>query len=142
MVGVPEEYHWKYPASMENIDRICSEAAAVFDQYLLNTKDRFAIELLMREALNNAVIHGCQNDTSMSISCGVKITPGEVTIEVADGGKGFDWHSAPCNPSEPGCENGRGMSIYSFYASSIVFNDSGNCVILTRIIEGGIYARD
>jgi serine/threonine-protein kinase RsbW len=143
MTNIPAEVRWNYPAILENVDRICIASAVFLDQYNLHRKDRFAINLLMREGLNNAVIHGCHNDAAMSISCRLVVSFQEVTIEIADSGPGFDWRSVSFAASEPDGESGRGLSIFALYASSIIYNDSGNGLTLKRIVnEGEIYARN
>jgi len=135
MITLPAEYLWNSPARLEHVDLICSAAGVVLDQFSIPSKDRFAVELLMREGLNNAVIHGCANDASQSIQCRVTVLSGEVSIVIEDSGAGFDWRALSFKLSDPGREGGRGMSIYKLYASEITFNDSGNCVTLKRIMN-------
>lgn len=141
MTQIPAEFQWTTPAILENVDQICAAAEIALNPYHLSQKDRFAIALLMREALNNAVIHGCKKDPTLTISCRLWISEFEVAIEISDCGAGFDWRSPSLRLSEPGSDHGRGMTIYKLYATSISFNQPGNCVTLKRIVEGGIHAR-
>jgi anti-sigma regulatory factor (Ser/Thr protein kinase) len=142
VTSIPSDYQWKYPASLESVNLICAAAAGVLDLYLVSGGDRFALLLLMREGLNNAVIHGCGARASLDVLCKLTVLAEEISIEVTDAGKGFDWRSAMHAPPEAASEGGRGMFIYAHYANSITFNEAGNCVIFTRKIEGGVYARN
>jgi serine/threonine-protein kinase RsbW len=142
MNNLPAEFQWNYPARLENVDQVCSAAEAIFDQYTIPRKDCFAIVLLLREALNNAVIHGCNYDATMTMSCRMTIATREIVIEITDNGTGFNWRKTSLKHVASNSEHGRGMSIFLLYASTIAFNDSGNRVTLTRYLEGDIYARN
>jgi serine/threonine-protein kinase RsbW len=122
---------WKYPAALENIDLVCSQAADLLDQRSLQKKDRFAIELLLREALNNAVLHGCHLDPQLSFAGSLAISGRQVILEVSDDGPGFKWQAESQILHHDRDETGRGLQIYASYASLIKFNDAGNCVTLT-----------
>jgi len=126
------ELKWMYPAALANVEQVCSAADQVLDEYSLQRGDRFAVELLLRESLNNAVVHGCNLDSHLFFSCRMMISNREITIEVSDDGTGFDWHSKPEIPPDHLGESGRGLTIYAIYAHSISYNETGNCVTLTR----------
>jgi serine/threonine-protein kinase RsbW len=128
---------WKYPAVLKNVELVCSDVAQVLEKHSLNKKDLFAIELLLREALNNAVLHGCDESPLLSFSCRLMFSERELTIEVCDDGLGFDWRRKLESIPAHSDESGRGLSIYALYASSIKFNESGNCITLTKIINQG-----
>src|SRR5579863_9910653 len=55
--------------------------------------DCFAAELLVREALTNAVVHGCHADPGKQVRCALRLTGTRLLIVVADDGEGFDWRS-------------------------------------------------
>jgi serine/threonine-protein kinase RsbW len=130
-----QKTQWEFPATLDNVGRVCTAAGAILDQVPLQKKDRFAAELLLREALNNAVLHGCNEDPLLSFSCALTISDEEMVIEVTDQGAGFDWRSEL--QTLPGIlrETGRGLPIYRAYAHSTIFNEAGNCVTLTRILN-------
>lgn len=136
------ELHWKFPALLENVEQVCRLAEQELDTHLLNSKDRFAILLLLSEAVNNAVLHGCRQNPALSFSSRLVILAGEVLIEVSDDGDGFDWKTriaqAESEPPNDTDENGRGFSIFRRYATSTSFNKAGNCIRLTRKITQGV----
>jgi serine/threonine-protein kinase RsbW len=131
------QWSWKYPASLDNVEKVCTSALAALEEYSLQIKELFSIELLLRESLNNAVIHGCHENPLLSFSCSLMITDQAVVIEVADEGPGFDWRgklqAKPVNLDE----TGRGLLIYDIYANSVKFNESGNCITLKINIDQG-----
>ena len=59
----------------------------------------FQIETALREALANAIVHGCRNDPSRAVDCALWCRQsGELVVVVRDPGPGFDPSSVP-NPS-------------------------------------------
>ena len=73
----------------------------------------FAIETALREALANAVVHGCRNDAAQLVECTLSCNPcGEVHIVVKDPGPGFDPASVPDPLSEENVRSNHGRGIY------------------------------
>jgi serine/threonine-protein kinase RsbW len=128
---------WKYPAAIENVELVCQMVTQRLDEYPLQKKDRFAVEILLRESLNNAVLHGCRQDPLLYFSCGLVISNQEIIIRVSDDGAGFDWRKKLKSPPNNSHESGRGLYIYALYANRIQYNDAGNQVTLTRIFNQG-----
>ncbi len=107
-----------------------SQAASFCDSHVA-----FACELLLREALNNAVFHGSHNEGA-TVDCTIRAKRGRILILVQDEGSGFDWRPVlhrETHPSEPG---GRGLEIYRKYANLVRFNEKGNAVALLRHLNG------
>ena len=127
------ERTWKFGADIERIDDVCKEVTGLVKDIQLTRKDCFAIELLLREALVNAVVHGNQEDPQKMVCCRLEITADEVRIEVTDEGPGFDWQAEKTHRKNPLAESGRGLAIYDLYATASTFNETGNQVTLTRV---------
>jgi serine/threonine-protein kinase RsbW len=72
-----------------------------------------AVEIALREALANAVLHGNHQDAEkqIRISCRIQFG-GEVSIIVKDEGKGFDPSKVPDPTVIPNLESERGRGIY------------------------------
>lgn len=94
----------------------------------------FALELLAREALVNAVRHGCQGDPARTITVRLSILRDRVRLCVSDQGPGFDWRNTPCTLPSPSCETGRGLGIMKKYADTMEFNAAGNTVCVTKML--------
>jgi anti-sigma regulatory factor (Ser/Thr protein kinase) len=94
--------------------------------------DAFSSELLLREALTNAVEYGGSPDTLESISCVLRVKQGRLIIAIRDPGKGFDWRAAWDRKAGARDTHGRGIEILRHYASAVRFNPSGNSVTLIQ----------
>lgn len=136
MTGESAGVRLSIPAEVEAIDRACGElrAGILAD---LNSADRFAVELLVREALSNAVFHGARQRRSKGIQFEMRRVAGGVVIRVSDGGEGFDWRSGSKSREQPKEEYGRGLEILHRYASRVQFFGNGNEVELTKMFSKG-----
>lgn len=73
----------------------------------------FEIEMALREALANAVNHGCGGDASQVVECSVSCCEsGEVVIVVRDPGPGFDPASIPSPVAGENVYSTHGRGIY------------------------------
>jgi serine/threonine-protein kinase RsbW len=104
---------------------------------LCSTQDAFAAELLLREALTNAVVHGCGMSQERTASVAIRVRTDRVTIAIDDRGPGFDWRSMIASVADNYDESGRGAEIYRTFASLVRFNGKGNKVILVRRFSHG-----
>lgn len=86
------------------------------------------VEIAVREALANAIRHGCGNDRSKSVQCCVAVEEdGELLIVVRDPGPGFD-PAAVANPlSGSGLlkESGRGVFFINQFMDDVRYEDGG-----------------
>jgi serine/threonine-protein kinase RsbW len=73
----------------------------------------FEIEMALREALANAVLHGCKADPRKKIECTVTCDEDHgVVIVVRDPGEGFDAAKLPCPTDEQNVFSDHGRGIY------------------------------
>ena len=71
------------------------------------------VEIALREALANAVLHGNHQDVEKKIQIGCRIQfGGEVSIVVKDEGKGFDPNRVPDPTAIENIESEQGRGIY------------------------------
>jgi len=122
--------------SMQAVEEFCVDLRRRSDG-LLDRASGFAIELLTREALTNAVVHGCQEDTKRQIRCAWRLSGRGFLLCVDDGGEGFDWRAAWNRQAGSGEASGRGVEILRKYASRVRYNDKGNVLIIFRRHEEG-----
>ena len=76
----------------------------------------FEIEMALREALANAIQHGCKGDPAKMIDCSVTGDREHgITIVVSDPGSGFDPRTIPSprQDSNLHSEHGRGLFLIS-----------------------------
>lgn len=120
-------------ATFKAVDVFCEKAEKLLrknnlDDYI------FPIQLLLREALTNAVIHGCRKKSGLMIKSTIIIYENEILIEVEDPGDGFDWKIYKDKDYSRSAESGRGLLILKKYASAYEYNETGNIVIIKKNI--------
>jgi serine/threonine-protein kinase RsbW len=97
--------------------------------------EEFHIELALREALNNAVVHGNQEDLETKVHIRCRCQPGkELSIVVTDQGKGFDFETIVRNgiTSDPAAEHGRGIHLMKAYMDDVHFERGGSEVHMRK----------
>jgi serine/threonine-protein kinase RsbW len=95
----------------------------------------FEVEMALREALNNAVVHGNRMDPRKRVHVHCRCGPGDgVSIVVRDEGNGFDPSQVPCpTPAQAlysYCR--RGIYIMKFYMDEVTFQKGGAEVHLLK----------
>jgi anti-sigma regulatory factor (Ser/Thr protein kinase) len=90
--------------------------------------NEFQIELALREALANAIVHGCNNDPSKKVECCVACTESsDVVILVRDPGEGFIPNAVP-NPlaaENVHATHGRGIYLINQLMDEVSFERNG-----------------
>ena len=95
---------------------------------VLTKENAFAIETALREALANAVLHGCKGDSTKQIHCEVGWKEdGGIEILVRDPGKGFDPSSIsdPLNHENLTADHGRGIYLIRHLMDEVEHADGG-----------------
>jgi serine/threonine-protein kinase RsbW len=88
--------------------------------------DEFGIELALREALGNAVVHGNQEDPEKKVRIRVRCGRGKgISIVVTDQGKGFDFGKAVDLASDPAGTHGHGIQLMKAYMDHVHFERGG-----------------
>jgi serine/threonine-protein kinase RsbW len=93
------------------------------------------VELALREALDNAVVHGNQEDANGRVHIRCRCWPGkEISIVVTDQGKGFDFEKIAGSgiTSPPDSEHGRGIQLMKAYMDEVHFERGGSEVHMRR----------
>jgi anti-sigma regulatory factor (Ser/Thr protein kinase) len=100
----------------------------------LDPADSFAAELLVREALTNAVVHGCHADPGKQVRCVLRwrVQSRRLLIAVEDDGDGFDWREAWCNAAAPADCSGRGILMLRLYSTRVRYSARGNSVTIIK----------
>mgnify|MGYP000149629304 CR=1 FL=1 len=131
----PNWLNFSLPASLEAVDGICCRTKEWLRAKGLE-RGWFEVQLLLREALNNCVLHGCRSDPEQEVRLEISLQGSTVRIAAEDQGEGFAWKeclgSAPSLPLDG--ESGMGLTILRLYADSMDFNEKGNRVVLSKRI--------
>lgn len=119
----------RMPATLSCIDEAVSGVEAFLSTHA--TKSRvFAALTAVREALLNAVIHGCRQDPAKTVSCVVSLSGEEAVLTVSDPGPGFAWRLTSCDAPGLESQSGRGLCIMREYCRQVTYSEAGNHVTL------------
>jgi serine/threonine-protein kinase RsbW len=99
------------------------------------TGEEGAVELALREALNNAVVHGNRLDAHklVHVRCRCKIGKG-ISLIVSDQGQGFDPRTIPDPLTVENLEadHGRGIHIMKLVMDEVSFDERGTEVRMRK----------
>lgn len=97
------------------IDTVATAAAAVAEFLSRSgiTEDAaFGIDMAVREAVTNAVVHGNQKDENKTVDVTLKSSPDAVEISVHDQGTGFNPETVPDPTAEENILKASGRGIF------------------------------
>jgi serine/threonine-protein kinase RsbW len=93
------------------------------------------IEMAVREALLNAVIHGNQEDPNKRVHVICRCSKdGEVSITIRDQGQGFDCRALedPTTPENALATRGRGIYLMQALMDEVCFDEGGTAVRMRK----------
>jgi serine/threonine-protein kinase RsbW len=123
-------YKRRLPSTLDAADGVAREVRALLAAHGL-AGAAFAVELCLRECLNNAVLHGNRGDAARHVDCTVACGPRWIRLAVRDEGPGFDWRATRRRPlSAETADSGRGLPIFETYCRRIRHNRKGNEITL------------
>lgn len=123
----------KYITEVESlIDTVCEDLKLNEDHY-------GNILIAVTEAVNNAIIHGNENNEYKKVKVEVETQTDKITFIVLDEGLGFDYNNLP-DPTAP--ENiekpyGRGIFLMKNLSDEVDFDLNGSKVSITFVAEHG-----
>jgi len=117
------------PSRVEEAESLCIKIRALLEAAGLAERC-FAVELLARECLINAVVHGNGSAADKSVVLNLTVGREWIRLQVSDEGRGFAWRNARRKRLDTSISSGRGLQIYALYAERVRFNRSGNQIEL------------
>jgi len=123
------------PADPAAIPTVTDSVTQVLGEKHWPEEDVRAVELALREALANAVRHGCRGDASKQLQCSVTCDESdEVVIIVRDPGSGFDPGAVadPLDPANVLKPSGRGLFLINALMDHVQFTDGGREVQMRK----------
>ena len=126
------------PSETEAISPTIEQLMRLIEPWRCITGDEFAVELALREALNNAVIHGNRLEPNKLVEIHCRCERGKgVWLTVRDEGTGFDPSAVP-SPLTPGglaAEHGRGLHLMKLMMDEVSFKCGGSEVHMRKGIR-------
>ena len=123
-------------STLWNVERLVEIITALAERCDFSEEDRNKIDLAVREAAVNAVIHGNKDDPSKKIEASIDVTEEAMSISITDQGRGFDPGAVPDPLASDNLlkQSGRGIFLMRRLVDDVVFRvlESGTEVILTK----------
>lgn len=116
-------------SELAEVETVCRETETLLARQKLSGQ-AFAVELLLREFLNNAIIHGHSSDVRKRVEVSLQIGRKWILLRISDQGPGFAWRKKSRVPPDGTATGGRGLAIGAQYAERMQFNQAGNQVTL------------
>ena len=123
------------PAQVSAISPVVGWVLRLLSDLDLAEGKEFEIEMALREALANAVLHGCEEDPSKKIECSVTGDRGQgILIVVRDPGNGFDPNSIPSPTDGPNLESdhGRGILLINKLMDEVKHEQNGTVIRMRK----------
>ena len=126
--------HIRFSSFLEYIDEVCKTVTQFLESgHKEVVPHLFAIHLVMREGLTNAVRHGNKSDPDKLVEFQLKINRGKsICLEIADQGEGFDWKKQQLSGLPEDTTHGRGILIMESYFTRYSYNQKGNRLYLEK----------
>ena len=113
-----------FPATLENIDSLDDLVTERIEQAGWPV-DLFAVRILLRESVLNAVTHGSGCDPCKTVCFELRFDGGTLEMIVRDSGVGFDWQSGDFEGDHALDESGRGLALMKMYSDNMSYNETG-----------------
>jgi len=119
------------PADANAINPVVDGVLEIVRAMKCSPGKEFEIEMAVREALANAILHGCNNDPTQTIQCIVTCDESaELLVVVRDPGKGFEPARAPdpLSPEHLHSDHGRGIYLINQFMDEVRFEEGGRAI--------------
>ena len=125
------------PSLVENI--------RIVESFIDNAKEKYALDddiygnimIAVIESVNNAIVHGNQEDKDKNVELTAKFEEERVKFTIEDQGSGFNFSDLPDPTAPENLENigGRGIFLMKNLADEVAFGEEGRSVELTFYIS-------
>jgi serine/threonine-protein kinase RsbW len=124
------------PADVAAISPVVDWVMRLVDELEYGDAKEFGIEMALREALANAILHGCKADPTKKVECSVSADRQEgIVIVVRDPGVGFDPKSiaSPTQDSNLGADHGRGIFLIHALMDEVTHEQNGTVIRMRKL---------
>jgi serine/threonine-protein kinase RsbW len=127
--SAPARFEFVLPADVHAISPVVGWVMRLVSELEYAAGKEFEIELALREALANAIMHGCKADPAKKIECTVTGDKNRgILVVVRDPGPGFDVASLP-SPTEGQnlhADHGRGVYLINKLMDEVKYERNGS----------------
>src|ERR1700739_3572459 len=119
------------PSEISKISPLVERLMRLIEGSHCITGEESAVELALREALSNAVVHGNGLDAHklVHVRCRCKVGRG-ISVIVSDQGQGFDPRTVPDSVTVENLEadHGRGVHLMKLSVGEVLFEEGGTAL--------------
>ena len=123
------------PSDVNIISPFVDQLMRFISRFRAEDESDFEIELALRDALVNAIVHGNEKDPNKRVYVNCRCTPdGEVSIRIEDEGNGFE-HGAVADPTSHGNRlrtHGRGVYLIRTLMDEVDFEEGGSVLHMRK----------
>src|SRR6202162_1088410 len=131
----PMRFELSLPADVTAISPVVAWVMRLVGELEYAAGKEFEIELALREALANAILHGCKADPAKKIECTVTGDRDRgIQIVVSDPGVGFDPASlpSPTDDSNLHSDHGRGILLINELMDEVKHERNGTVIRMRK----------
>lgn len=124
------------PSDLRLIERVVTIVSRHCAELSLSARVcNMSVPVALTEAMSNAILYGNKEDRSKTVRVRAAVRNGDLVLEVADQGAGFDLEACTSDPTRPenlDREDGRGLFLMRSLMDRVErYSDGGNVVRLT-----------
>jgi serine/threonine-protein kinase RsbW len=123
------------PAALSAISPVVTRTLETVREMGCAREDEVNVETALREALANAIVHGCGRDPGKSVQCSVMCEEGRgILVVVRDPGPGFDPASLPSPVLGQNLysSHGRGIYMITQFMDEVQFERGGTEIYMRK----------
>ena len=144
---LPVELDLALDCRVEKADLVHEMLDQVSEPAGFTEEERLDLALAAREAVVNAMTHGCRSDTACRVHVRIRACQGEVEVWIKDTGAGFDPDAVPDPTAEENLlrTSGRGLKMMETLVDEVSFSfpaDGGTEVTLRKTKRTGASHED
>lgn len=131
----PAHFEVILPGDVTSISPVVGWIMHLVEELEYSTGKEFEIEMALREALANAVLHGCKGDPAQKVECSVTGDRDQgILIVVRDPGNGFDPASipSPTDNSNLHSDHGRGILLINQLMDEVKHERNGTVIRMRK----------
>ncbi|MCG3152254.1 MAG: hypothetical protein GEEBNDBF_01547 [bacterium] len=127
-VGIQEKLGIAMEITYEEMEEVIDKIMSEIRSFPVDATTLYAVRLALNETIANAWMHGNQGDATAPIWITYRVTSSYFSLQVRDGGRGFDYENLP-DPTVPDNlirTHGRGIFLMRQLMDDLEFNEAGN----------------
>ena len=127
----------RLPSRVESIAEATTAAAEIASASGVSEEAAFGIDMAVREAVTNAVLHGNRSDETKAVEVAFTVSESELIVTVRDYGAGFDPAAVPDPTAEANLlkPSGRGIMFMRTFMDEVEWSSHPGGGTVVRMVK-------